>query len=609
LRLRSVVNKYVAETILLFFIVLCLGCSPSETVNQNLPEVATCANPSPFIIPDDWRAAKMHPESPYHTGLFSEEARQDVLEASLVPNFRFYSGNASFQAETLGKGMVFVDRRGPLMPLDAVDWSTMDHGRYYATQLHGLVGIGAVFSEGIRFDQEIEQRIGDFIKNWAYCSLHNPEINSRAWFEGTVIKRQANLLAALNYMRLGGQIGNLTYEKLIYLIDRNASYLLDTPDVYISGNHGIRQDMLLAATALHLPNHPRAEEMLRTAETRLDEAAVSLFSDEGIWLEHAPGYVNYALGLLRDTKKLNAFSSSFNPRLLLNNYDASLEYVTSSLTPNEFIPWIGASGATRITSRILQDMRDSDGQEVFDRLAALSNGMQSYPNYGHAVVRGRHPDGLYLILTAAQNLPAGKRHADELSFILYNHGRVWITEGGHQTYEPTAMRGYLQSPLAHNNYMLGETFVGENDAPHLAARLVSAKETEVGYVVVAYSERFPSNGSVTRTAHIDKNFTAMILVDELFSETEGPWTGRFQLPGDLDVQVEGNTVQAIDSATGQTMTMIFSSNSRIGFSTCHGQKKPICGWGTVEGEFGPLTTLMWKVPADDTVTITLGWDG
>lgn len=61
-------------------------------------------------------------------------------------------------------------------------------------------------------------------------------------------------------------------------------------DVYGVGSHGIRQDMMLAATALHLPSHPRAKEMLGLAQSRLKQAADILFTNEGIWMEHAPAF-------------------------------------------------------------------------------------------------------------------------------------------------------------------------------------------------------------------------------------------------------------------------------------------------------------------------------
>lgn len=605
---RIIQNKYLIGLAALFIIALIfLNFFYLEKNYNDDSDIATCNDPSPNIIPDEWREDHMSPGDPYYSSLFSKEAKEKILNMPRVPMPLFSSGNAKLQEEKISKNKLFVDKRGPSMPLDAVDWSVMDYGNYYATQLHAFAGVASIFEVERCASKKIEKRIGELIKNWGMCVAHNKAINPRAWYEGTVIKRQSNLLGALNYMRSCSNLGNLDYEELIYLINQGVNFLLDTPDVYSVGNHGIRQDMLLAATAISLPQHPRANEMLRTAERRLNKAADELFTEQGVWLEHAPGYVHYILGVMLDIKNLAEFSKEFNPDSFMANYNASLDYLLSTLTPTEYIPWIGRSGATKINELILEDISDSRLPEVSDRISSFAESIQSYPEYGHAVLRGAHPEGFYLLLTAAQNLPAGKRHADELSFLLYNHGRVWFTEGGHHSYELSGMTKYLRSSLAHNNYVLGDSFVGADEKPALESSLVSAKEIDNGFRIVANSERFPSAASVNRTVEVNKSFSKVKIVDELSSEKGGPWSGRFHIPKDLYVRIAENVVYVYDSELKKTMKITFSSKEEISFSMCQGQEAPICGWGTVEGEFGPVTTIVWNVPDNDTINISVSW--
>ena len=73
-------------------------------------------------------------------------------------------------------------------------------------------------------------------------------------------------------MKRQGSIAGLSYDELIYLLDANKDHLVETEQVYVLGNHGIRQDMVLAATAIALPELPESEELIQLAEARLSAA-------------------------------------------------------------------------------------------------------------------------------------------------------------------------------------------------------------------------------------------------------------------------------------------------------------------------------------------------
>jgi len=357
-----------------------------------------CPEPLTHIVPEGWEA-------------WAKPDRAIGAKALQIPIPNFTAGGEA-QLLHIRAGRLFV-ASGPLQDLQNVRWSDTSQGAYYSTQLHGLVGVGDVLrqTQGA-LEPDIAQKVGEHIQGWARCASQNREINPRAWYEGTVVKRQSNLLRALDYIRHKGPLGSLSEREVLYLLDLNATYLLDTPDVYSVGNHGIRQDLLLAATAIHVPEHPRADEMIRLAQTRLDLAARDLFTSEGIWKEHAPGYVHYALGLIQEIEQLHRASERFNPRRFLDRFQSSQRYLYQVLTPDGNIPYVGSSAAKQVSPRISARLKPSSFQRV---------GLTSFPDYGHAVVRG-NKNGFYLLFVAGHNLPAGKRHADELSFLLYRGG-------------------------------------------------------------------------------------------------------------------------------------------------------------------------------------------
>src|SRR5690606_25173612 len=113
------------------------------------------------------------------------------------------------------------------------------------------------------------------------------------------------------------------------------------------------------------------------------------------------------LRLLLEIKTLHDFSDSFNPSLILKNYEASLNYLVSALTPTGKIPWVGTTSAKDITSRVQRDLLKDQPFSIEEMLKKQSNTVHIYPGYGHAIFRGNHPNGLYLIFVASQNLPAG----------------------------------------------------------------------------------------------------------------------------------------------------------------------------------------------------------
>ena len=547
------------------------ACGEPSSPPPNTVQYATCEEPGERIIPEDWADTHLVEGSPYYEALFSPEAQQAVLDGPVVRVPRFTS-STDRQVEYIREGRIFVDRRGDIVELENVDWSNEDH-TFVATQLHGLTPVGTLFSDHEdQQDEDVETALMRLILNWGHCAAHNRDINLRAWHEGTVMKRQSNLLHTLNYMRAHGPDDELTLTTLLYMIDAGATHLLDEPNVYSPGNHGVRQDMLLAATALSLPQHPRAQEMLDLAESRLELAARRMFTEEGIWAEQAPGYVNYIVGLMNGVSRLRDREAGFNPSRFIRNRRASRDFLMDTALPDYSIPTVGRSSQQTISPAVARR------GAIERRLGELARSLSVFPGYGHAVIRGDHPDGLYLHLTASHNLPARKRHADELSILLFNHGRLWITEGGQHSTQDSPMSRYLRSAFAHNTYVLDGQYVEEHSARDLMVGITDSNSGRSGYRVEGHSERFPEPASFTRAIDIDSDFQSIRISDAVSSEVPGEWEGRFQLPGDLRVDIEGQAVRVRDPGTGRTMTLAFQSSQSLALSTCNGERDPVCGW-------------------------------
>lgn len=543
------------------------------------------------IIPPEWSASNLGAGSIYYEALFSPQALADVLGGPVVPIPRFLA-KVENQIALIRSGKLFVDDNGPYIGLSDVDWSSNNH-TFFSTQLHGLVGIGAVLVQGEKLPADVETSVAEHIRDWAIKNTREKARNPRAWHEGTTMKRISNLLHLLNYVRHHGEIQGITLSEILYLIDDNASFLLDEPNIYKRGNHGVRQDIVLAATALSLPMHPRSGEMISLAEERLDAAATEQFTEGGIWLEHAPGYVNYMLRLMNDLSRLVSASPNFNPTRFIDNIAASRYYLMSVLFPDGMIPPVGRSSRMTVSPSVAHP------KKVARHLREKEYSITSFLDYGHAVVRGRHPDGLYFMFVASQNLPAGKRHSDDLSILVCNHGRIWITEGGQHSTQPSGMTRYLRSPLAHSTYTLNGDYVRSEERPELRTVLTQADEVGEGYRICGFTERFVLPANFERSVLIDKAFSQISITDRLHVEDDtAVWQGRFQIAGDLKVRINGSKVVIKDVQTGDKM--IITTSAPLSFTAVRGQRNPLSGWGR-SPEHGPVTTLIWDLKGKSVV--------
>ena len=167
-------------------------------------DVPTDRCPMPQIVPSDWAGW----------------STPDWKANALLPPISYFAAGGRDQIAMIVAGKLFVDKSGPIQDLQSINWSDTSHGTYYSTQLHGLVGIGGVLSEAQGpLEPDVSRKVGEHIREWARCSSLNHDINPRAWFEGTVVKRQTNLLRALDYTRRFGPLGLLSEREIMYLID------------------------------------------------------------------------------------------------------------------------------------------------------------------------------------------------------------------------------------------------------------------------------------------------------------------------------------------------------------------------------------------------------
>jgi Heparinase II/III-like protein len=312
-----------------------------------------------------------------------------------------------------------------------------------------------------------------------------------------------------------------------------------------------------------------------------------------------------------EIKELSDADPRFDPQAFLSRMPTSLDYLINALTPDLRIPWVGDSAAGGPTREVIKYAQATNGNGLREQVGRLAGTARLYPDYGHAIVREH--DGFYLLFHAAQNLPAGKRHEDALSFILFNEARLWITEGGFQSYEPTDMTRYLRSPYAHNTYVFGNDYIDAQERPDLDAYMRGMTVAGDQISFDAFSERYVRNASVSRRVTVDRA-THDIAIHDVLNAPESDGTcfhGSLHFAPDLELQVDPTaaTIVASNPGSGTKLTATFVSEHLSGFHQFSGQEDPIRGWGTVADGFGPVQTVTYDVCGSGPLDLSLSWSG
>jgi Heparinase II/III-like protein len=519
-----------------------------------------------------------------------------------VPDYP--EGSYRAQIDAIREGTLMVVPGKPRQPLKEINWSKAAFGDYYLTKLHGWSGLAQLLGSPDRLPEDVENAVAFVIRDWFRCDGLPPGISPRAWWEGTLVMRLSAILLAINYYRAHGGLGDLRFIDLLYLAATTKDELVITE--HPIDNHGLRQDIMLMSFIGNLPYIADRQEVRQLAERRLNTSAKDLFSEEGIWEEHAPGYVHYALRLLTDLDRVAEDADLRAGLPILENAAASADYLRQVLTPEGELPPIGMSGiygSERTVHRQVAEYWNIAGasQPYFVDRSAV------FEDYGQAIYSSSKGGRLYVLFQAVQNLPAGKRNADELSFIVHNHGRWWLVDSGHHTNELTPVREFLASARAHNTYIRGEQAIAPDEQAQLDVILTGFSDENGVWQVSGRSDRFLDGAAFERTVAIDES-TGAISVRDRFHEpsgTEETWRGFLHFAPGLEVVLAGSSVVATDPASGREMRIALEGAANL--RVVAGQDDPLQGWVAQGQELLEAPVLEFETSGSREVTMAIAW--
>ena len=586
-------------------------------INVDTPPTSVSNPDKPKV--DTFLASNFKQEKPWYSTAFGVDDERSYLSIKkrllrMKPvDIISYGGPEGFEA--LEKGRLFIRKtktKTILINAENIDWKAPGLGNYNATQLHAMVGLNSPLQGLERLSKQQERTMVRIVQQWMKYNFDEPGLHPRSWYEGTVVKRVSTLINLLNYVRRYGKIEGIDIDLILQAIALHGEYLL-RENVYVTGNHGLRQDIALLAIAGAVPDLARRDEMVETALKRTNEAAKNLFSVEGVWKEHAPGYISYVVRLLKDLEpQIESSGLDKGKFLILKHIENSLSYLANIIAPDGRIPSVGRSKITHACGDDKVDMA-TEGKWPFPYRPLIG---EAYPDYGHVVLRAgkgapaeAYRDSFYLFANAAQNLPAGKRHADELSFLIYNLGRWWFIDSGHYTYENKPMRRYFEKPNAHSGYVIGNKHVRSQDRPELKSGILEADIEQTVAKVRMFSDRFLNGERVEREILVNRSNRMVEVNDKLIapSSEKQRWTGFLQLADDLIVQRVENGVSAEDPESDNRLIICFDPKKIESYEILKGVKEPAQGWVIKDGQLMPSWSIIFK-PRGHNMKMRLSWD-
>ena len=331
-------------------------------------------------------------------------------------------------------------------------------------------------------------------------------------------------------------------------IDETANLLFQ--DEFYAGlnNHGMFQDMSLIAYSIFKYENFEESDYFSKAIERIVDYFKEVFTSEGIHKEHAPSYHVLILYSLKGVLKLlrNVGYKNNKMDFLEDIFNKGEKYTVNIVQPDYKLPAISDSIAVNLsTSGIYKDLFDSEYYKFITSGGEIGTPPNPliipYPETGYLIARDKwERTATYFLFLASYHMHYHK-HTDDLSFILYKNGPIFIDAGPHSYdyKDPYTLYAYSQfahSTLVVNNYSLPRTDYKFEDV-FITDHEVNQEEQV--FVVEGVNNRF-TNASHTRRIEGDLKSGTFEIVDQVISKDSNQYKVLFQINGDLNIIENGN---------------------------------------------------------------------
>lgn len=334
-------------------------------------------------------------------------------------------------------------------------------------------------------------------------------------------------------------------------------------------NHGFMQNLALLQLAAAFPALADAASWRMTADQRLKTQMAFYVSDEGVVLEHSPGYHLIGTQLIALAQRLRQASGLPDDERLKAAGVASASVLRGLLRPDGTLPAIG----------------NTDGHIMHPVPAAASapddfEQIYSVAGWGLWWSGRSKPDASQTFFTWALHPGHGHKHADEGAFTWWSHGQSWITAVGYWPYGDPLVRKAYEWP-------------GSN-APHGQAESASSGRSAwlrghgaTGAFRVADLERRRNDGATFRRTLLQIDRSTLLVLDFHDAVPDGVKTVWTLAPDIRLVPLEDNDGHrwVSQARPGEAMlTLALQSDSPVEARRLTAADDSVAGWTTVRLE-------------------------
>ncbi|NKB78828.1 hypothetical protein HED49_06665 [Ochrobactrum daejeonense] len=233
-----------------------------------------------------------------------------------------------------------------------------------------------------------------------------------------------------------------------------------------------------------------------------------------------------------------------------------------------------------------------------NRCFALANIEQS----GYAIVRSDNPQGPSMLFVTGMEQAQPHDHADDLSFVLYERGRLIFTEAGKYSYQDDAMRKYALSKEAHNTISIAGQSIGPDDTLS-GSSLLSSTRVEGGQFVLEGKAKHPNLFTQERQIHYRPG-EKLIIKDRLSARSTYDYVSSLYLAPDLEPILTDN---GFEVRFNNTIISASLSEADCALEVVRGRTDPTpLGWTTTSYlKMEPTTVVRAVCPGRNR---TIGWE-
>ena len=337
--------------------------------------------------------------------------------------------------------------------------------------------------------------------------------------------------------------------------------VLASKRIYAPDNHGLFVDLGLARLTNFFPFLERSDEWRELARERF-EATLRGRLSAGVWLEHSSAYEFLAIRALEDF-------------LRVHGPDAELEGLLVEMR--------AAAGWFVKPNGEITQFGDSNLEPIPDWAAAEASrlgGLVTFRDAGFAFVRARGGAGDigYLAVTDGfHNLT--HKHADELSFELFDHGTSIVTDTGLYDKDPGPVRDYVVSNRAHSTLTVDGLDLPISDAGEAYGSGLEASGAGDGwYAIEGTNPLLEAQGVRHERLLLYRPGVVLLVVDRVRADAPHTYARYLHLHPNVEAQPGRDGALELEAANLDAAVYDLDNGTPVTRSKVRGQNEPLQGF-------------------------------